>query len=206
MSESVKTKNEDSIWNMVKLGIILAVYAAVSCAVLAVVNNFTSPKIAQNQIKKANNAMQAVFADADTFEPVFDFDQASSGTITLSDFYLAKKGGKVIGAAIQVSGPTYDKGKIIIGVKTDGIVSGMQFLELTDSPGFGSKAKDPGYQVASGKTFYEQFTGKDAKKGFVINETFDAISGATITSNGVANLMNEGSACILKYFGDHDYE
>lgn len=205
MSETT-VKSDDSIWSMIKLGLTLAIYAAVSCAVLALVNNFTAPKISANQIKKAQEAMAVVFPEADDFVSVSDFDAGSNSQITLSDVYLAKKDGKVIGGAIQVAGPTYDKGKIIIGVKTNGEVSGMRFLELTDSPGFGSKAKDPSFKLASGQTFYEQFSGKDAKKGFVIKETFDAISGATITSNGVASLMNEGTACLLKYFGDNDYE
>jgi len=205
MSE-VTVKSEDSIWSMIKLGLTLAIYAAVSCAVLAVVNNFTAPKITENQIRKAQEAMAIVFPEADDFTSVSDFDAGSNSQITLSDVYLAKKDGKVIGGAIQVAGPTYDKGKIIIGVKTNGEVSGMRFLELTDSPGFGSKAKDPSFKLKNGQTFYEQFSGKNAKDGFTTNQTFDAISGATITSNGVASLMNAGTSCLLKYFGDHDYE
>ena len=63
MSESVKEK--DSVWSIVKLGLILAVYAAVSCAVLAVVNNVTAPKIAVNKIEKANKAMKEVFEAAE---------------------------------------------------------------------------------------------------------------------------------------------
>ena len=43
--------------------------------------------------------------------------------------YLAKKDGKVIGGVAQVAGPTYDKGKWIVGVKLDGEkISDMGFL------------------------------------------------------------------------------
>lgn len=191
----------DGIWPMVKLGLILAVYAAASCAVLAVVNNFTAPKIAQNQLEKANSAMKAVFADADAFDSVTDFDAAGNNTITIEKMVLAKKGGAVIGAAAQVSGPTYDKGKLIVGVDTNGICTGVKFLELSDSPGFGLKASDPNFTLANGKTFYGQFTGIDAKNGFTAGSNFDAISGATITSVGVAGLLNEGTASMLKYLG-----
>lgn len=205
MSEVTQTpKNENSILGMVKLGLILAVYAVVSCAVLALVNNFTSPKILENSIKKATAAMKEVFVEADDFEKIDDFAPASTNTITLSDAYLAKENGRVIGAVIQVAGPTYDKGKIILGIRTDGLISGLRFLELTDSPGFGSKAKDPNYTVKSGKTFYEQFALKDAGQPFVNNQNFDGISGATITSNSVATLINQGAASLLKYFAEHD--
>lgn len=196
-------KKNLGIGEMVKLGLILVCYAVASCAVLAIVNNFTSKKIAQNQLDKANAAMKVVFAEADSFEPVNDFEPSSDSTISISDFYLAKAGDKIIGGVTQVSGPTYDKGRIVVGVNTKGEVTGMQFLELTDSPGFGSKAKDPAYVLKSGKTFYDQFTGKDATNGFVINENFDAISGATITSKGVANLLNAGTSSLLKYFKTH---
>lgn len=196
-------KKSLGIGEMLVLGIILVCYAVASCTVLAIVNNFTSPKILQNQIDKANEAMRIVFSDADSFEKVDDFESSSDSTITLSDFYLAKKGSEIIGGVIQVAGPTYDKGKIIIGLDKSKTVTGMQFLELTDSPGFGSKAKDSSYLVKSGKTFYDQFTGMDATKGFIINETFDAISGATITSNSVANLMKTGTNCLIKYFESH---
>ena len=44
-------KTKDSFLDMVKLGLILVCYAVASCTVLAVVNNFTSSKIKENQIK-----------------------------------------------------------------------------------------------------------------------------------------------------------
>ena len=52
--------SKDSVFDMIKLGLILVAYAVASCTVLAVVNNATSIKIRQNQIDKANSAMKAV--------------------------------------------------------------------------------------------------------------------------------------------------
>lgn len=198
MSESVKEK--DSVWSIVKLGLILAVYAAVSCAVLAVVNNVTAPKIAVNKIEKANKAMKEVFEAAEEFVLMEDTEKTSTGSITVGDVYLAKKDGNVIGAAVQVSGPTYDKGTIIVGVDLSGNVRGMRVLELSDSPGFGLKANDPTFKLPNGQTFYGQFSGKNAKNGFKAGDNFDAISGATITSNGIAALMNAGTEKILYEF------
>ena len=194
-------KTKDSFLDMVKLGLILVCYAVASCTVLAVVNNFTSSKIKENQIKKAEKAMSSVMPEADSFDFISDFDKGESQKFSLSDFYVAKKDGNIIGAVVQVQGPTYDKGKIIVGVYSDGIISGMEFLELSDSPGFGLKANDPGFILPSGKTFYGQFTGVDAKNGFTAGSNFDAITGATITSNGIAGLLNEGTGSMLKYLG-----
>lgn len=193
---------DNSIKSMIKLGLTLAIYAAVSCAVLAVVNNFTSVKIIQNQKNAADKAMKVVFETADSFEQVTDFEPSSVKTISIDAMYLAKKNGIVIGGTVQVTGPTYDQGTVIFGIDKDGIVTGMQVLKISDSPGFGTKAKDPGFKLPNGKTFFGQFAGKNARNGFVAGKTFDAISGATITSNGIAALMKEGSASLLKYLAN----
>lgn len=185
---------------MIKLGLTLAIYAVISCTVLAVVNNFTAPKIAQNQVEKVNQAMASFFpGDGYTFESVSDYDSASVGTIKIENMIIAKKDGKAVGGAAQVNGPTYDQATILVGMKADGTITGLQFLKNTDSPGFGLKANDPTFTLSNGKTFFGQFEGKNAKDGFKAGETFDAISGATITSNGVANLLAEGTASLLKY-------
>ena len=191
------------IGEMIKLGLVLVCYAVASCAVLAVVNNFTLPKIKQNQIDKANTAMKQVFPSADSFEEVSDFDKSSISVISLSDFYLVKQDGEVIGAIIQATGPTYDKGKIIVGMRKDGSVEGLRILELSDSPGFGLKANDPGFKLASGLTFYDQFAGKKVSDGFVVNQTFDGISGATITSKGIGDLVQEATNSMTLYFKAH---
>ena len=190
--------NDGSVWSMVKLGLILAAYAVASCAMLAIVNSFTAPVIAANQQRKANAAMLTVLPEAEDFS---DIDAAScgttpSGSTTVQAVKLAKAGGRVIGGVIQISGPTYDHASVMIGVDAAGTVTGVQFLENTDSPGFGSKASDPNFTLSSGKTFYGQFAGKKVADGFLADETFDAISGATITSRGVATLLSDGTAVL----------
>ena len=189
MSSSNQAKNKDSIWSMLKLGLILAAYAVACCTVLAIVNNITAPVIALNQQKKASSGMAAVFKQADEFEPV----QAPSACDAL---YLAKSNGSIVGAVVQITGATYDHSTIIVGMTSDGIITGMQYLENTDTPGFGQKASDPTFLLPSGKTFYGQFEGKKAADGFIAGETFDAISGATITSNGVGALMTQAVQCM----------
>ena len=199
MSGQAMTKTADaSAWSMIKLGLILAAYAVASCTMLAVVNSFTGPVIAANQQRKANAAMLTVLPQAEDFKDV-DLSgnfTVPSGSTTVESVKLATAGGKVIGGVIQISGPTYDHAAIMIGMDTQGTVTGVQFLENTDSPGFGSKASDPNFTLPNGKTFYGQFTGKKIADGFVAGETFDAISGATITSKGVANLLSDGTAIL----------
>lgn len=195
MTSSATNNNSDSVFSMLKLGFVLAIYAVVCCTVLAIINSLTSPVIASNQQKKANEAMKAVFRAADDFvspQNAIDATQDAGG-ITLDNLMLAKSNGKIIGAVAQVTGPTYDHSTIMVGMDTDGIITGMQYLENTDTPGFGQKGSDPTFTLSNGKTFYGQFEGKKASDGFVTGVTFDAISGATITSNGIASLMTQAS-------------
>lgn len=198
---------KENSWSMIKLGLILCAYAVVACAMLALVNNFTAPKIAENQTKKVSAAMQEFFPESGlTFETINDFTPPVVGAITVDEMYVAKRGNEIVGGAAQLTGPTYDQGTILIGIKTDGTVTGLKFLKLTDSPGFGLKANDATFKLPNGKTFYGQYEGKNAKDGFVAGQNFDAISGATITSEAVSSLINEGTKNILSYFNQKGVE
>lgn len=198
---------KENSWSMIKLGLILCAYAVVACAMLALVNNFTAPKIAENQTKKVSAAMQEFFPESGlSFETINDFTPPVVGAITVDEMYVAKRGNEIVGGAAQVTGPTYDQGTILIGIKTDGTITGLKFLKLTDSPGFGLKANDATFKLPNGKTFYGQFEGKNAKDGFVAGQNFDAISGATITSEAVSSLINEGTKNILSYFNQKGVE
>ncbi|MBP3710128.1 MAG: FMN-binding protein [Treponema sp.] len=188
--------------HIVKLGLTLAIFAGAACFCLALVNHVTAPVIAQHQEEKANAGMKTVFPDADAFEKVTDFAPSTDAAITIDNMYLAKKDGDVIGAVAQVSGPTYERATILVGIDKERIITGVQFLALSDSPGFGLKASDPSFTVASGTTFYGQFAGKNANDGFVPGQTFDAISGATITSRSVGNLLSQGTFSAGEYLAE----
>lgn len=199
---SVKSApKKEGVGSMIVLGLVLAVYALVCCTVLAIVNVFTAPRIRQNQERKVSEAMREFFPDSGlTFETVEDYKAPVVGAITVDEIYVAKKDGKIVGGAAQVTGPTYDQGSVLIGMKTDGTVAGLKFLKLTDSPGFGLKANDSTFKLPSGKTFYGQFEGKNARESFEAGKNFDAISGATITSVAVSSLINEGTKNLFAYF------
>ena len=185
---------------MIKLGLTLAAYAVASCFCLALVNNLTAPAIAKQQSDNLSKGLKIVFADADKFEPVTDFP--ASKTASIDAMYIAEKGGKVTGAVTKITGATYDKATMLVGQDLNGTITGVQFLELSDSPGFGQKAKDSSYAISTGKTFYGQFAGKKVQDGFTTGSTFEAISGATITSKGVGVLLTEATAAAGSYLAE----
>lgn len=183
--------------NILKLGLTLAIFAVVSCTLLALVNNWTAPKIAAHKAEKTAAGLKVVFPAADSFEEVAVANK-KSGSTTIDAVYYALKGGEKTGYVVKATGATYDKATLLIGVDTNKKVSGLVFLEITDSPGFGQNAKEAGYKTSKGTTFYGQFSGLDASNGLVMNQDFEAISGATITSRGVETIVNDALKAISK--------
>lgn len=167
-----------------KLGIVLALYASVACACLALVYQFTEPTITAAKIAKANAAMKVVFTTASNFEQATDFTDEENRSVKAEKLFLAQSEGKTVGAVVQATGPTYDRATILIGIDLNQHITGIQFLSLTDTPGFGQKATEP--------AFYNQFSGLSAQKPLELNTDFDAITGATITSKGIASIINHG--------------
>lgn len=176
---------------MLKLGFVLAAFAAVACVALALVNNVTAPAIAAVKAGKLSSGFVEVFSDADSFKEVKDFNYTSSSAVSVEGMFAAIKGGKISGVVVKVTGPTYDKATVILGISSDKLITGMKILEISDTPGFGQRAAEP--------AFYTQFAGKSAESAFVPKEDFDAISGATITTNGFSAILKEATSAGLSY-------
>lgn len=181
--------------NMLKLGFALAAFASVACVLLALVNSFTEPVIAAAAQEEVNAGLSVVFPGADSFELAGDFVPDVAGTVKVESLYLAKKDGKVVGAVVQATGPTYDKATILLGLDMNRTITGMQFLSISDTPGFGQKATEP--------WFYTQFAGKSADDPFVAGDDVDTISGATITTRGVAQIVKYASYIAGEYLAKH---
>ena len=69
--------------------------------------------------------------------------------------------------------------ELLVGVDKNGKIAGVKILKIADTPGLGMNAADP--------KFLAQFIGKTAKDKFKAKQDVQAITGATITSQGVAD-------------------
>lgn len=165
---------------MLKLGLILALYTSVACVALAFVSNFTSGAIERAAQEELNKGLRAVFEDADNFTLIEGTFSAANGVV-IDAVYLAEKGSSIIGTVVKATGNTYDKATMLIGIRSDNTITSVQFLSLTDTPGFGQKALEP--------AFKDQFNGKSTKDTFAIGADVDAISGSTITTKGVIAII-----------------
>lgn len=160
----------------------------------------TKNPIAVAQAATEQKTYQSVFKDAASFEPNADAQAeiASSADKIKTDYANAKieevldakdASGKVVGYVVNTTGKGFGGDvKLTVGIKSDGTITGIGFLSLSESAGLGMNAKQP--------KFYEQYLNKSVesftvtKTGAKSDSEINAISGATITSRAVTNAVN----------------
>lgn len=175
---------------MLKLGIVLALYATAACVGLAFVYSSTSEIIAVRAKQDLDNALKELFPDeGTTFKEITGTITSPNPDLTFEVEYAAQKGNGVSGVAIQVVNKKSFGGpiKILVGVGADGKITRIKILEHSDTPGLGANAASPSYYVdkAKGLTFYGQFAGKSVKDPFQVKGDVVAITASTITSEAV---------------------
>ncbi|MEG2349286.1 MAG: RnfABCDGE type electron transport complex subunit G [Hungatella sp.] len=139
--------------------------------------DFKSDQALQDAADKLPEALAAAGLELGAVElPVALNAVDASGTVVGHIFSVTTKEG--YGGDIQLS----------VGVTLDGTVTGIGFLQLSETPGLGMNATNP--------KFKDQFSGKKAeslvltKGGASADNEIDAMSGATITSTAVTNAVN----------------
>ena len=148
---------------ILKNTLILTAITLIAGLGLGLVHEITLNPIAQAQEKAKKEAWQAVFPDAklDEFKET-DVDQKAAKqaisdlgvNATIDEVCTVGDTGYVItttdkdgyGGDIQVS----------VGIQSDGTVTGVSFLSLSETAGLGMKAKEP--------SFYEQYVGQNPTK------------------------------------------
>lgn len=176
------------------LAVILLVITAVVALLLACTDSLTREKIETNTAKEQNEARMAVMEDASEFEKL-DAELDPDGIVT--EIYEGKSAsGETVGYCVSVK-PNGFGGAIemIVGVRSDESLTGIQIVSLSETPGLGSKAQEP--------KFKDQFNGKSVKEPLTViksgtakdNEVM-AISGATISSNAVTSGVNAAAAAV----------
>jgi electron transport complex protein RnfG len=189
------------ISGMLKLGCILAIFAAAACIMLAFVYNGTKIVIAGRQKAALEAALKELFPEADSFEKI---ETIASPDIIIENAYTAIKNGKTTGAALQVSCASYGGPlKVMAGIDRNGIVTGVKIIEHSDTPGLGANMASPSYFVdrAKGITFYGQFKGKTTADPFRAKDDVIAITASTISSQAVSSSVKAAGLAAMAWFG-----
>ncbi len=171
--------------DILRLGVILSGIYIVAALALGSVNQITAPVIEDRNIQANNESRQIVLSDAQEFKMV----EGISDDIVV-EVYEGLASGEVVGYTIKTLPKGYGGAmEVMVGISTDGKVTGINIGNHAETPGLGSKAAEP--------AFKDQFVEKDAKepldvvKGSKNKESdIQAISGATITSQAVTNGVN----------------
>ncbi|WP_096635903.1 RnfABCDGE type electron transport complex subunit G [Clostridium cochlearium] len=169
-----------------KLGIVLLVIAGVCGLILGYVNQVTATPIAVQEKKTIDEANKEILPEASTFEEKKDVE-LDEGILSLTE---GKEGSEVKGYTIKVAPKGYGGAiELMIGISTEGKLSGIKVLSHAETPGLGANAVNP--------EFSGQYKGKPAEELKVVkgaaskDNEVAAITGATITSKAVTSGVNE---------------
>lgn len=184
MSEQVTAakKKSPSVGHLV---FVLFLISAIAALCLGLVNYITADKIVAINQKNTEAAMAEVL-QADSYTKVdYTGDSILEGDVTIEAVYKAGDAGYVIQDAPQgFSGAV----SMVVGVNSDGTISGVSIIKHSETSGLGSNAAKP--------AFKDQYTKPDNMNPdgtFSVNKDggkIQALTGATITSRAVTRGVN----------------
>ena len=178
------SKTSNSNWETtVKPIVVLSVISLVVSLLLALVNSMTAPVIAENTKRTTLAAYVGVLpsvSDATELEEVTGYTTANvTGVVKAPDGSLAIKA--------EESG--FDGGivTVIVGMDANGTETGIWVDASTQTKGIGSAVAED--------DFLKQFDGLDCTQNIVMNQDYDAYSGATISSTALFAAINDCVNC-----------
>jgi electron transport complex protein RnfG len=155
----------------------------VAAAALTVTYELTRERIIEQERAAERAALEAVLPGIDTSEPVDDLvapARGAAGDVPVQAVYRAyDAAGEPIGWGVRVaprgySGPV----TMIVGLDRDGSVLGVSIITMSETPGLGTK-------IVTQEGWIEQFAGWQGDDIDASARAFDAIAGATRSSNAV---------------------
>lgn len=166
----------------------LLVICVVVTALLGVTNSLTAPKIDRLARETQESAKRAVLQSASSFSEAQTVSADGTETVYYTGFDAADA---TAGYVFQTSAKGYGGDiAVMVGVDANGAVSGVNILSISETAGLGMNAKN--------EDFLNQFLGKSGKIGVLKNGSSEteiqALTGATITSNAMANAVNQALA------------
>jgi electron transport complex protein RnfG len=170
----------------IRLGLILLLITGVAAFLLGGAYEITKAPIAASIETDRQVAMKEILPTADKFEKS---DVKLNEKI--SEVNAGLKGTEIAGYAIKVAPKGYaGPVEIMVGISTDGKVTGIKILSHTETPGLGANAPEP--------KFSDQYKSKPTKGKIEVVKTvpskdnqIQALTGATITSKAVTLGVND---------------
>lgn len=186
--------------NIFVITIKLLIITLIAGAVLGLVYSVTKEPIAQQAIAQANEARFAAFPEAADFKELTDDIPAEYAMIESVHTALDAQGGALgITAAVVTKG--YSRGlHLTVGIGNDGEIKGVIIGAHEETPGLGARATE--------EWFYSQYAGKATNQPLRVVKAsatgdydIEAITGATITTDGITDAVNAVAAYFAQTAG-----
>lgn len=174
------------LWMVVSLGLVTVVAAAV----LSYVHEVTEGPIADMERQKKIDAIAEVVPPFDN-DPMADIWVDSESGCTV---YIAKKGGDIVGGAVESYSLDGFSGRIdvIFGFDIEGTVTGYRVINHAETPGLGAKMEQ-WFRDAQGN---RSVIGRNpATSGMIVAKDggdIDGITAATISSRAFLDALRRG--------------
>jgi electron transport complex protein RnfG len=193
----------DKIWYM---ALVLGLVGGIAGLALAGVKSMTDPiiekRILEQKIKPTLDAyMKPAGVENDYIADRIQLDLGKDdlGRKIKLNVFLGKKGGAVVGAALETASPGYGGDIAVLTVfdLTSNKILGVKTLSQKETKGLGARVAD------DGEPFIKQFQGMGFDKGVKLSSAggeVDAISGATISSTAFAEAVNRA----VELLAEHD--
>ncbi len=190
--------------------LMLIVAAVAAAALLATVNRFTAPRIADNIAAEQLRSLRAVltpgsFDNAPHRDVITVHDPELLGSDESLPIYRARSGIQPVAAVLTVVAPNGYAGRIrlLVAVGIDGEVKGVRVAEHRETPGLGDRieARKSGWILGFRGLRTEEPT-TDAWTLDRDGGAFDRLTGATITSRAVLGAVRNA----VLYFSAHRAE
>ncbi len=181
----------------------LTVITVVAGFGLGFVYDITAEPIKRMEEETRLEAYKSVFPEASDFsepEEAIPTDGPTSvynsnGCEIDSVVYARDLSGNQIGYVINVTTHEGYGGDITlsVGIDSEGVVKGMEILDISETAGLGMKAKESKFKDQFKDKAVSSFT--YTKSGATQDFEIDAISGATITTKAVTDAVNTAILC-----------
>ncbi|MDA8433333.1 MAG: RnfABCDGE type electron transport complex subunit G [Nitrospiraceae bacterium] len=178
--------------DIIKITFNIVIVYLIGGLILSFVYAKAAPQIYKNNEEAEKKALKELMPDADSIVKMGEWEPHEKH----ANYFVAKKGGQVIGYVVQSFGKGYSSFiNTFIAVDTNFTVQKIKVLSHNETPGLGDGIEDP--------WFLAQFKGKTIDHLKVIKgETKDdiqAISGATISSRAVTeDAVKHGVEFLMK--------
>ena len=179
----------------------LTVISLVVAALLGFVNSITADKIAEIDAENTRIAMSTVAPEGSEFGDKIEVtDDMVAAAATQSgkilELYPVTNGGAEAGYVMKISA-SGSQGSIVmmVGVDADKAITGISVVSHSETSGIGTKVVE-NKPNSAGEPVLDQFIGKSGAGTLVVGSNITAISGATVSTKGIATGANAALAVV----------